>query len=113
MFQVIIRYEDDKNITPYPDSNDDIYYVERKHIRNFLLSHIKLHHTPGINPYNGKVTPKLSYMSICELRFSEGYWWTSPTLDDEKKTPFYQARNFRSQELQDKRGIIYMNALVR
>lgn len=111
MYQVVVRL-DEKNINPYPDSNDKVYFVKSKHLRNFLLAFIKLHHTPGINPYNGNVTAKLSYLSICKFRLSEGYWWTSPTLGDEEKTSFYEINQIGSHQLEDKKNIIYMNALI-
>lgn len=108
MYQVVVRLErsNDPIIKPYTHKDDYIYYVKQKHIRNFLVAFIKLHHTPGINPYSKSTTSKLSYLAISKLQQNDGYWWTSPTLHKSEQTPFLELRNFG---LQDKDNIIYMN----
>lgn len=83
MYQVVIRLETDsegKNIKPHLDKEDRIFYVEEKHIHNFLVAWIRLHHTPGVNPYNNNRTAKLAYVAIHKFKKTKGYWWTSPTL---------------------------------
>lgn len=86
MFKPTFKLENDceksgeKNIKPYFSENDRVYYVEKKHIHDFLVAWIRLHHTPGVNPYTNTKTKKLAYVAIHKMRKNEGYWWTSPTL---------------------------------
>lgn len=80
------------------------YYVTEENLNNFIVAFIKLHHTPGINPYSLMETAKLSFLSAQRMRPSTGYWWTSPDLTDETSTPFF---TFSEPLYLD--DIVYMN----
>jgi hypothetical protein len=62
--------------------NHSMYYVKEEDIPNMIKAIIKLHHTPGINPYNSDkgLTARLQLLKIIEPPTEFAYWWTSPSL---------------------------------
>lgn len=75
---------DGYKIIAYRLGNSDastMYYVKEEDIPNMIKAIIKLHHTPGKNPYNNGFTARLKLLEIIDPPTeSGGHWWTSPSL---------------------------------
>src|SRR3990172_12901510 len=79
--KICIRLEDNINNSPYPYNDDKIYFLSTENVDEMIKATIKLHHTPGINPYSGQKTTKLKFMIIEKPKLYGSYWWTSSTLN--------------------------------
>jgi len=65
-------------------SDPAIHYMHQDEINIFLEALVVLHHSPGINPYNGGKTAELWEVVAGTLETdTKSYWWTSPTLKDD------------------------------
>lgn len=78
---------------------DDVtkeHLVKSEDIGKMIIAMIKLHHTPGINPYNGGTCAKLEYLCLHKPSLSMAYWWTSPDLKSDNGARLY---NFRDDQV--------------
>jgi hypothetical protein len=58
--------------------------MHQDEIHIFLEALVALHHSPGINPYNGGKAAELWEVVAGTLETdTKSYWWSSPTLADD------------------------------
>lgn len=79
-----VRYENDPDDSPYKNGKETIYHLHKDDVDKMILSILKLHHTPGLNPHNKKLdkTQKVKLILLetpCEGLYLS-HWWTSPDL---------------------------------
>lgn len=60
--------------------NDNIFYVKKEDLPKLITAILKLHHTPGKNPYSNHSTAKVQLISLIDPNHPIRSWWTSPTL---------------------------------
>jgi len=82
---IVIRYDTSPDNSFEQNENDTQFQVHIDDVNQFIISVIKLHMNPGINPHNKKKTPRIKMIAINKPLHGQ-YWWTSPDLTDIKQS---------------------------
>lgn len=70
------------------------HLIRTTELTNFIIAMKRLHVDPGINPYTGVATDRITKIVVEQLYVDNGAWWTSPDLKDGRSVSpnFYWAR---------------------
>jgi len=82
---VVVRYINSPDDSFEKNDDDTQFHLHKDDIKDFIISLIKLHVNPGVNPYNEKKPFKIKMISIYAPSHGK-YWWTSPDLSDINKS---------------------------
>lgn len=58
----------------------DHYVIHKNHVDAMRDAFVALHHSPGVNPYNGLKTAEIWKLECGPLLANGPYWWTTPDL---------------------------------
>ena len=111
MIRVAYKYGDDSERKNY-------YYMEPESVKDFLISMIRLHHSPGVNPYNKNKCQRITYLAIERLEKPQSYWWTTPSLglNESERVPVaslwnsetvYLSPKLHAEQIKDERQEAY------
>ena len=83
--KVKLKWGDATNLEFEDDSRSE-YIVHVFQVDRFVLASKLLHHEPGVNPHNKKITSKIIRITLGEPSVDGPYWWTTPDLQNNNDT---------------------------
>lgn len=58
------------------------HIMKRRDVDTFVAATLALYHDPGINPHTGRKCSPVEKITLCVLKKSGRYWWTTPDLQN-------------------------------
>lgn len=74
--QVTIRWMDSDGFANH--------IVHKDEVDAFVKATVQLHHSPGINPYNGNVCAVAAEIFVSSFEATPPVWWSTPGLGTER-----------------------------
>ncbi len=78
----IVKFNDVRKVVLwFEDDTHAEYILHKSQVDQFVVASKKLHHDPGVNPYNNRRTTKLTRINIGRPILMGPFWWTTgPSL---------------------------------
>lgn len=64
----------------FADNRTSEHVIHKWGLRNLIKAYVRLHHDPGVNPYNGCELQPIIQITAAQVCVDGPYWWATPNL---------------------------------